>query len=148
MRRGESMFEIDLNAQEEVERGFEAEGSHLSGVSARCSWVEQEISDRTKSKTPDGYMPDRTTTTAAPHISPEESNQIRTTLQRGLRNTGIKNSTRFSKDENQQDYKLDEIRENTSALLESTELLNVKKLDGLHLTFNLEAGSLLPLAIR
>lgn len=140
MRRGESMFEIDLNAHEEVERGFEAEGSNLSGVSARCSWVEQEISDRTKTKSPT-YIPD------GPHITPEESDQIRTTLQRGLRNTCGKNVVRYSKDDNVHDYKLDDIRDNAS-VLESTELMNVKKLDGLHLTFNLEAGSLLPLAIR
>ncbi|GFG39370.1 hypothetical protein Cfor_08323 [Coptotermes formosanus] len=33
-------------------------------------------------------------------------------------------------------------------ILESTELLRSKRLESLHLTFNLEAGSLLPLAIR
>lgn len=82
-----------------------------------------------------------------PHITPEESDQIRTTLQRGLRNTCSKNVVRYSKDDNVHDYKLDDIRDNAS-VLESTELMNVKKLDGLHLTFNLEAGSLLPLAIR
>lgn len=32
--------------------------------------------------------------------------------------------------------------------LDSPELLRVRKLDGVHLIFNLEAGSLLPLAIR
>lgn len=44
MRRGESIFELDPNAHEEVERGFEVEGSNLSGVSARCSWAEQDFS--------------------------------------------------------------------------------------------------------
>lgn len=44
MRRGESIFELDLNAHEEVEKGFELEGSNLSGVSARCSWAEQDAS--------------------------------------------------------------------------------------------------------
>lgn len=42
MRRGESIFELDLNAHDEVDRGFELEGSNLSGVSARCSWAEQD----------------------------------------------------------------------------------------------------------
>lgn len=42
MRRGESIFELDPYAQEEVERGFELEGSNLSGVSGRCSWSEQD----------------------------------------------------------------------------------------------------------
>lgn len=45
MRRGESIFELDLNAHEEVESGFEVEGSNLSGVSARCSWAEQDFSE-------------------------------------------------------------------------------------------------------
>lgn len=40
MRRGETMFELDVTAQEEVDRGIEEDGSNLSGVSARCSWSE------------------------------------------------------------------------------------------------------------
>lgn len=42
MRRGESIFELDPYAQEEVGRGFELDGSNLSGVSGRCSWSEQD----------------------------------------------------------------------------------------------------------
>lgn len=34
---------MDLNAHDEVDRGFELEGSNLSGVSARCSWAEQDF---------------------------------------------------------------------------------------------------------
>jgi hypothetical protein len=34
------------------------------------------------------------------------------------------------------------------SVLEPTELMQSKRLEGLHLTFNLEAGILLPLAIR
>lgn len=117
MRRGESIFELDPNAHEEVERGFETGGSNLSGVSARCSWNEIGSSKACSSDTP--------------HISEEESDQIRLTLQRGLNSIpGLKT------------------KESQHSLLESTELLKIRKLDGLHLTFNLEAGSLLPLAIR
>lgn len=134
------MFEIDLNAHEEVERGFETEGSNLSGVSARCSWVEQDMKD-CKTKTSGSYNPD------GPTITPEESNQIRTTLQRGLKNSNMKDMARYSKDGQPGEYKLEELREPTG-VLESTELLHIRKLEGLHLTFNLEAGSLLPLAIR
>lgn len=139
MRRGESMFEIDLSAHEEVERGFETEGSNLSGVSARCSWVEQDVREPHKTKT-------ETFPRDGPTITPEETNQIRTTLQRGLRNN-MKDLQRFPRDGSAQEFKLDELRE-PSGVLESTELLNIRKLEGLHLTFNLEAGSLLPLAIR
>jgi len=53
MRRGESMLDIDITIQDEVERGIESEGSNLSGVSACCSWIETDIdslSDQQKSK--------------------------------------------------------------------------------------------------
>lgn len=133
MRRGESIFEIDLNAHEEVERGFETEGSTLSGVSARCSWIEKDF----KESSP---KPQETYHRDSPTITPEESNQIRTTLQRGLRNNPGMKDVRYPKE-------LDELRESTG-VLESTELLHTKILEGLHMTFNLEAGSLLPLAIR
>ncbi|XP_032808399.2 suppressor of fused homolog [Petromyzon marinus] len=41
MRRGESVFELEPRSAERVERGVEAEGSNLSGVSARCAWEEE-----------------------------------------------------------------------------------------------------------
>lgn len=40
MQRSQSIFEINPKAHEIVERGFETDGSNLSGVSARCSWIE------------------------------------------------------------------------------------------------------------
>lgn len=97
MRRGESIFELDMNAQEEFERGFEVEGSNLSGVSARCSWAEQD-------------------TSTLPHLKDGNDCEDETNPKQGLQ--------------------------------ESAELMHIKKLDGVHLVFNLEAGSLLPLAIR
>lgn len=42
MRRGESVLELDVCVQEEIEQGIESDGSNLSGVSARCSWVEAD----------------------------------------------------------------------------------------------------------
>ena len=42
MRRGESVLELDVCVQEEIELGIEIDGSNLSGVSARCSWVEAD----------------------------------------------------------------------------------------------------------
>lgn len=100
MRRGESVFELDPYAREEVERGFELEGSNLSGVSGRCSWSEQE------------------------YFNGKDCKDV------GLRLDSAFHST-FS-----------------GISLDSPELLRVRKLDGVHLIFNLEAGSLLPLAIR
>ncbi|KAJ8934096.1 hypothetical protein NQ318_004977 [Aromia moschata] len=85
-------------------------GSSLSGVSARCSWAEQDASN-----------------VDIAHLKDKS-------------------------DENNEDLKLksrvhQSLQGNQSAL-ESAELVHVKKLEGVHLIFNLEAGSLLPLAIR
>lgn len=131
MRRGESIFELDLNAHEEVERGFELEGSNLSGVSARCSWVEQDpthidIMHLKEKSDCDNFQVQ------------EESSLLQKPLPSGNFEQNRSSATNF---------KMDEIR-TSSGVLESTELLHIKKLEGVHLVFNLEAGSLLPLAIR
>lgn len=138
MRRGESIFEIDLNAHEEVERGFELEGSNLSGVSARCSWNEE---DPTKMR----FHHTKITLdveNSMPRITEEESQQIKTTLQKGLQSASSEQDRT-----NGSNFKMDDLKDG-SGVLESTELLHVKKMEGVHLVFNLEAGSLLPLAIR
>lgn len=118
MRRGESIFELDPNAHEEVEKGFENDGSNLSGVSARCDWAEQD-SRISGIETKDYENVGR--------VSEQESDQIRNALQKGL-NSGSEALV--------------------NPMLESSELLHIRKLEGVHLIFNLEAGSLLPLAIR
>lgn len=100
MRRGESVFELDPYAQEEVERGFELEGSNLSGVSGRCSWSEQDC------------------------FNGKDCKDVNSRLDAPYHQSLLGSS------------------------LESSELLRIRKLDGVHLIFNLEAGSLLPLAIR
>lgn len=120
MRRGESIFELDPNAHEEVEKGFETEGSNLSGVSARCDWAEQDA--RMLGMEKKDYE-------GIGRISEQETEQIRHTLQKGLNSGNEHNLT-------------------GSNILESSELLHVRKFEGVHLVFNLEAGSLLPLAIR
>ncbi|KAI4458145.1 suppressor of fused [Holotrichia oblita] len=132
MRRGESIFELEPNAHEEVERGFELEGSNLSGVSARCSWADQDFSKSglMKEKRDDGN-----------NISEEENEQMKSAFQKSIYSN---NNDRLASTSS---YKNDDGKEN-STMLESTELLHVKKLEGVHLVFNLEAGSLLPLAIR
>lgn len=112
MRRGESIFELDPNAHEEVEKGFETEGSNLSGVSARCDWAEQD--SRMLALEKKDYE-------IIGRMNEQETDQLR-----------------MQKNENA----------TNSSMLESSELLHVRKFEGVHLVFNLEAGSLLPLAIR
>ncbi|XP_018578579.1 suppressor of fused homolog isoform X1 [Anoplophora glabripennis] len=128
MRRGESIFELDLNAHEEVERGFELEGSNLSGVSARCSWVEQD-----PSRLDIAYLKEKT--------DEHEDGKVKSPLHQSLQGINLQvYSCGFSSQLNKS--------LGNRGILESTELLHIKKLEGVHLIFNLEAGSLLPLAIR
>jgi suppressor of fused-like protein len=136
MRRGESIFELDLNAHEEFERGFELEGSNLSGVSARCSWVEQDPSHIDTMHLKDKNDCDNN------QSSQEKTLHVNSPMQKSLQGGNFDQNRASSTN-----FKMDEIR-SSSGLLESTELLNIKKLEGVHLVFNLEAGSLLPLAIR
>ena len=133
MRRGESIFELDLNSHEEVERGFELEGSNLSGVSARCSWMEQDPSHA------DMHLKEKSD---CDNTHPQDTLRLNPTLPKSIQNANFEQNRSSSTN-----FKMDEIR-NSSGVLESTELLHIKKLDGVHLVFNLEAGSLLPLAIR
>jgi suppressor of fused-like protein len=95
MRRGESMFELDLAAQEEVERGIETEGSNLSGVSARCSWADVSVQQLTPGAVfregEGGLLREGPATRPDPlstsHISEQQSQEIKTALKKGLLNT-------------------------------------------------------------
>ncbi|XP_071448068.1 suppressor of fused homolog [Hetaerina americana] len=181
MRRGETMFEIDISALEEVENGIETDGSNLSGVSARwCAWTEDTSFAMTASPThspssmrspsPSDSMYEKplgkeikkeprsespTWALQPPKISEPESRQIKEELQRGLdpkpavpsvdrsfmkQGDAVDESTRLRGSYD---------RESAGAgLLESTELLRVRRLEGVHITLNLEAACILPLALR
>lgn len=86
------MLEIDLNAQEIVERGIEADGSNLSGVSARCMWVEKDFETDYNSND-NGSILGRSEV-GGPRISEQESQQIKSELKKGLLNSkpGLNNS--------------------------------------------------------
>ncbi|GLH08101.1 Suppressor of fused homolog [Gryllus bimaculatus] len=160
MRRGESMFELDLSAQEEVDQGIETEGSNLSGVSARCNWTDVDLQailptsgddypDEDSNDCPDDF--DHSVSVVLPSISERESRQIKAALRKGLLNTKLGHphmGRALDDNENICKKELYETSSTELGVLESTELLRTKQLAGLHLTFNLEAGSLLPLAIK
>lgn len=40
MRRGESMFDVDPSIHDEIAEGIETDGSNLCGISANCSWKD------------------------------------------------------------------------------------------------------------
>lgn len=84
------MLELDLNAQEIVERGIETEGSNLSGVSARCSWVEKDFDLDNNFNDQGGLLREGPRTqpeVGGPRISEQESQQIKNELKKGLLNT-------------------------------------------------------------
>ncbi|KAJ1521235.1 hypothetical protein ONE63_002920 [Megalurothrips usitatus] len=170
MRRGESVLELDVCVQEEIEHGIDSEGSNLSGVSARCAWVEADpdyqspcISDNEDSGEGgflrEGPAPEKENQLSRSHgdepiqpsVSEEERTRIKAELRRGLLNNKNKDSDdRLSSpfDSNGNSCRKNSFEDHVPQVLESTELLRTRRLDGLHLTFNLESGLLLPLAIR
>jgi hypothetical protein len=89
------MLELDLAAQEEVERGIETEGSNLSGVSARCSWADVNVQQLTPGASlgegEGGLLREGPATRPEPlntsHISEQQSQQIKAALKKGLLNT-------------------------------------------------------------
>lgn len=86
MRRGESMQELDPVSQELVNRGIEEEGSNLSGVSARCSWVEIELDEGAGSGGGGGVLREGPCIRECdgPRLSQKETQQIKSELTRGL----------------------------------------------------------------
>uniref|UniRef100_A0A1B6C1J0 Suppressor of fused homolog n=1 Tax=Clastoptera arizonana TaxID=38151 RepID=A0A1B6C1J0_9HEMI len=144
MRRGESMLELDPLAQEVIDRGIETDGSNLSGVSARCSW--SEINSLISG---DGGCL-REGPAMRQHA---DTDQIEAALKKGSLNTKpVLPPIKPNSDCHKLEARGNSFNENcfgfASDRLEPTELLRTKRLDSLHLTFNLESGILLPLAIR
>lgn len=122
MRRGESMYELEPSVVDEVEAGIEEQGSNLSGVSAKISWVTHpEIAVASVPEVP-GDLPD------------VQGLQIRSTLKEDLMGT--------ASGENGEE----EAAKNKGS--EPAELLVTQKVENVHLTINLESGALLPLALR
>ncbi|XP_015592107.1 suppressor of fused homolog [Cephus cinctus] len=110
-RRIHSVMEEDPSVAEKIQSGIEREGSNLSGVSAKCWWVQ--ISGE---KSTEKYREKR-------EESDDEENDVKPFI-KTERLSPCEQDSNFG-DEN-----------------------HVRVLPGLHLTFNLEAGSLLPLAIK
>ncbi|KAL7631864.1 UNVERIFIED_CONTAM: hypothetical protein RMT77_012616 [Armadillidium vulgare] len=128
MKREESVFDIDSNIREEIENGIEKEGSNLSGVSAKVSWslLDDEETENLE----------------ALHLSIKQEHVQNT-------NTSCHNNfgspsppytmLRLSSELKDMDGK-------HADYLSSD--CKVQFLPSLHLTINLESGSLLPLALR
>lgn len=140
MRRGETIFEIDPEMKEAVDDGIATEGSNLSGVSARCSYSKYEAS--TSSDQEEDEEVEQKESKAKKEKCPSSSNQS-TDAARGGSRISRHSSMSVSHDRQSRMSFASE-----TGASEPAELSQPKFFDSLHLTFNYEAGNLLPLALR
>uniref|UniRef100_A0A671SCP0 Suppressor of fused homolog n=1 Tax=Sinocyclocheilus anshuiensis TaxID=1608454 RepID=A0A671SCP0_9TELE len=160
MRRGETIFDIDPHLQQErVDKGIETDGSNLSGVSAKCAWDDlsrpPEDEDDSRSICI-GSQPRR--------LSDKDTEQIREALRKGLEINSKSvlppiSSQKHSHDRPQQSVghfqtqqisrsRKDSLESESSAAIVPHELVRTRQLESVHLKFNQESGTLLPLCLR
>ncbi|XP_026879385.1 suppressor of fused homolog isoform X2 [Electrophorus electricus] len=159
MRRGETIFDIDPHLQDRVDKGIETDGSNLSGVSAKCAWDDlsrpPEDEDDSRSICI-GSQPRR--------LSDKDTEQIREALRKGLEINSKSvlppiNNQRHNQDrplesvghlQNKQNSRSrkDSLESEGSAAIVPHELVRTRQLESVHLKFNQESGTLLPLCLR
>eukprot|EP00118_Oscarella_pearsei_P002416 m.10502 g.10502 ORF g.10502 m.10502 type:complete len:439 (+) comp22380_c0_seq2:111-1427(+) len=130
MRRGESVFELDPTFQDAVDEGISREGSDLTGVSSICSWEDANGVVGVNDLLVDPLFMQLT------HITPSGLTAIPE-----LRSPVAAQVPRAS----------DTSHENavpSPGLDTPAELMRTRTLDFVHLKFTIEAGSLLPLALK
>ncbi|KAI1278047.1 Suppressor of fused -like protein [Halotydeus destructor] len=153
MRRGESMFDLDPEIKEAVEDGIAAEGSNLSGVTAKCSWCEKmadvdETADEDdgkvneKSKDEPAKASLNTPIVSSGHEDNEQPSGALSPIS-ALSRTSRHSAMSIAREETEN---LSQSRMSIGAA--AVELMETKFLESLHLTLNNEAGSLLPLALK
>jgi len=134
-----------------VDHGIEMEGSNLSGVSARCAWVETDASALDVQKRPIEQNTDKEHDHYLPRISELESEEIKAVLKKGLLHSKPvlpPISNKSCSDLNDSNSRKESYDSNASSDTGTLELLRTRTLEAIHVTLNLEAGCLLPLALR
>jgi len=154
MRRGETIFELDPELQEAVDDGIATQGSNLSGVSARCTWNEsmQSNEDKNNSDKEDNEENDSDSNNSNNERNIKSNscsrNGLSPTVYKSAQSRNSCNSAMsVSHDQQNQSNSRMSFASETGAP-EPGELIQTKYLNSLHLQFNLEAGNLLPLALR
>ncbi|KAI5606856.1 suppressor of fused-like [Silurus asotus] len=159
MRRGETIFDIDPHLQQErVDKGIETDGSNLSGVSAKCAWDDlsrpPEDEDDSRSICI-GSQPRR--------LSEKDTEQIREALRKGLeinskavlppinsqrhQDRSLQSVGHLQSKQNSRSRK-DSLESESSSAIVPHELVRTRQLESVHLKFNQESGTLLPLCLR
>lgn len=171
MRRGETVFEIDPQLQEQVDQGIANDGSNLSGVSGRCSWEDASLESALHLRS-GGHVDDgddnkensisskeagrrESAEAARRQLSNYESEQIKQTLKKGLVNTlpvlpSIKskqNESQLDANEHRTAARKGSFDSSTSSEVPS-DLVRTQTFEAVHIKLNLETGAMLPLALR
>ena len=159
MRRRETIFEIDSSIREAVDDGIAAEGSNLSGVTAKCSWKECDDSSNAAAAgdSVNGGSSRSRESSGSKHKGAEnrpsivstghedEESESRATLSPAGRNKMCSSRASRNSSMSTTDPK-NAVVENTAA--SAAALPKIQFLKSVHLTLNLEAGNILPLAVR
>ncbi|XP_069756259.1 suppressor of fused homolog isoform X1 [Narcine bancroftii] len=167
MRRGETIFESDPHLQERVDKGIASDGSNLSGVSAKCAWVDLSRPPEDEEDSRSIYLemqPRR--------LSDKDTEQIREVLRRGLelntkpilppissqkpqQQNGMNHdraqlgqSVGHFQSKQTERARKDSLESESSAATVPHELIRTRQLESVHLKFNQESGTLIPLSLR
>ncbi|XP_039631262.1 suppressor of fused homolog isoform X1 [Polypterus senegalus] len=147
MRRGETIFEIDPHLQQDrVDKGIETEGSNLSGVSAKCAWTDL-------SRPPEDEEDSRSICIGAQprRLSNKDTEQIREALRRGLEINNKPVLPPISGQRQNHDRpqsRKGSLESESSAAIIPHELVRTRQIENVHLKFNQESGTLIPLCLR
>ncbi|XP_078269504.1 suppressor of fused homolog isoform X2 [Rhinoraja longicauda] len=153
--------------QERVDKGIATDGSNLSGVSAKCAWVDLSRPPEDEEDSRSIYLemhPRR--------LSDKDTEQIREVLRRGLEmNTKpllppissqkpqqqigmnhdraqlVQSVGHFQSKQTERTRK-DSLESESSAAIVPHELIRTRQLESVHLKFNQESGTLIPLSLR
>lgn len=150
MRRGESIFDLDPGLREAVEDGIAAEGSNLSGASAKISWSEdpaRQSHEGAIGGEVDESKSEKEVVEKEVHVTIEDSKEENRTA---LSPTLSQSLSRMSIQDNVESGSRMSTRGVTEdvACSDPTELIQTKFPQSVNLTINHEAGNILPLALR
>lgn len=146
MRRGESIFDLDPDLRNAVEDGIAAEGSNLSGASAKITWSEGPLRVDHQSAV-GGEVDGLKVNTKDVNVTIEDDEEKRSNLSPTLGQSLSRASRMSTNQENGERVSRMSTRE-VIADSEPAELIRTKFPSSVNITINHEAGNILPLALR
>lgn len=149
MRRGETIFELDPDVKLAVDDGINAEGSNLSGVTAKCSWSEKRTSGEAHSDSESSGPSKSENSTGDTKILSTHGQEDEDDATRGaLSPTICSRSSRHSSMSIERKGDGECGSRMSCNEPQPLELVQTRFLESVHITLNSEAGVLLPLALR